>query len=206
LPAGISVFDAETDEELNAIAAAAPPGTLWAGTGGLAGALARADATVSAVLPRPVLGLCGSDQAATFAQLEACGPHWLRLAEQADLRAVEDALELGVALLSVELPPGLARDEAARRIGRTLHRAADALPRPGTLLVAGGETLRSLAIALGASFLEVEGRILPGLPRSVLRGGAWDGVTVVSKSGAFGPPGLLRDLLARNAFAFERER
>ena len=53
-------------------------------------------------------------------------------------------------------------------------------------------------MSLGAASLEVQGRILPGLPRSVLRGGLWDGVTVVSKSGAFGPPHLLRDLLAAN--------
>jgi uncharacterized protein YgbK (DUF1537 family) len=63
------------------------------------------------------------------------------------------------------------------------------------LLVTGGETLHGVCTALGATHLEVQGRIVPGLPRSILRGGRWDGVTVVSKSGAFGTPALLRDLL-----------
>jgi uncharacterized protein YgbK (DUF1537 family) len=101
----------------------------------------------------------------------------------------------GRALVSLGLPAGLARDKAARRIDAELARLAQALPRPGTLLVAGGETLRGLCVALGARSLEVQGRIVPGLPRSMLRGGRWDGVTVVSKSGAFGTPTLLRDLL-----------
>jgi uncharacterized protein YgbK (DUF1537 family) len=75
---------------------------------------------------------------------------------------------------------------------------AGLLEPPGTLVAAGGETLRGLCVALGAQCLEVQGSIQPGLPRSILRGGRWDGVTVVSKSGAFGSPGLLRDLLGTN--------
>ena len=55
-----------------------------------------------------------------------------------------------------------------------LHTLAQTLPRPGTLLAAGGETLRGLCLSLGASSLEVHGRIVPGLPRSILRGGRWD--------------------------------
>ena len=42
------------------------------------------------------------------------------------------------------------------------------------------------------------GQVAPGVPRSILRGGAWDGVAVVSKSGAFGADSLWRDLLAAN--------
>lgn len=205
---GITVFDAETDAALDAIVAGA--GTrrmLWCGTAGLAGALARAlsgaEAVCSPILPSPVLGLFGSDQPATLAQLRDCAPHWLHLAETMP-HEVATRLRQGLALVSIDLPLNLPRDAAALRIGRALHRIAADLPRPGTLLVAGGETLRGLCLALGASSLELQGRILPGLPRAVLRGGAWDGVTVVSKSGAFGPPSLLRDLLARNGFFAER--
>ena len=70
--------------------------------------------------------------------------------------------------------------------------------------MAGGETCAALCTSLGAHSLEVQGRIVPGLPRSILRGGRWDGVTVVSKSGAFGHPTLLRDLLRANSFIHER--
>lgn len=205
---GVTVFDAETDAALDAIVeGAGDRRVLWCGTAGLAGALARAlsgtEAACSPILPGPVLGLFGSDQPATFAQLRDCAPHWLHLAEAAP-HDLADRLSQGLALVSIDLPPGLKRDEAALRIGRALHRIAVELPRPGTLLVAGGETLRGLCLAMGATSLELQGRILAGLPRAVLRGGKWDGMTVVSKSGAFGPPNLLRDLLARNGFFPER--
>jgi D-threonate/D-erythronate kinase len=38
--------------------------------------------------------------------------------------------------------------------------------------------------------------MMPGIPTSVLRGGVWDGLRIVSKSGAFGDAGLLARLLA----------
>jgi uncharacterized protein YgbK (DUF1537 family) len=204
LPSGISVFDAETDDDLRRVAAcgrAASDTVLWIGAGGLAQALAGealAQATSLLPLPLPILGLFGSDQAVTARQLAACGSDWVRLADGAEASARVVAERLGAgnrALASLDLPPGLSRAEAARRIEAELHTLAHGLPRPGTLLVAGGETLRGLCVSLGARSLEVQGRIVPGLPRSILRGGRWDGVTVVSKSGAFGTPTLLRDLL-----------
>jgi D-threonate/D-erythronate kinase len=48
---------------------------------------------------------------------------------------------------------------------------------------------------LGARSLLVTDEPLPGAPRSVLRGGSWNGTVVISKSGAFGDPGLLIRLL-----------
>ncbi len=67
--------------------------------------------------------------------------------------------------------------------------------RAGTLFVTGGETLRDLCTALGATGLEVDGEIEPGAPTSVMRGGDWDGQRVVAKSGAFGDTGFLARLL-----------
>jgi uncharacterized protein YgbK (DUF1537 family) len=55
----------------------------------------------------------------------------------------------------------------------------------------------ALCLALGARGLQVEGEVLPGLPASRFMGGGWDGVRVVSKSGGFGDPDLLRRLLTR---------
>ncbi len=80
----------------------------------------------------------------------------------------------------------------------------DRVPRPGTLLVAGGETLKALCLALSVARLDVTGQITPGLPRSTLRGGRWDGLAVVSKSGAFGTEGVWRDLLHGNGFPRSR--
>jgi uncharacterized protein YgbK (DUF1537 family) len=206
LPPGISVFDAETDDDLRAIAALGrswPGRILWSGTGGLARALAGHAPIGSAVaLPRPILGLFGSDQAVTAAQLAACGAHWATLPDGGSgsaLLLTGKLRDAGIALASVDLPPGLARSDAAVRIRAAMDGLAGLLEPPGTLVVAGGETLRGLCVALGARCLEVQGSLQPGLPWSILRGGRWDGVTVVSKSGAFGSPGLLRDLLCSNS-------
>ena len=76
------------------------------------------------------------------------------------------------------------------------------LDPPGTLLIAGGETLKALSVAVGANALQVSGRLEPGVPRSVIKGGPWAGIDVISKSGAFGPPDLWWKLLSRNGFEF----
>ena len=201
LAPGVTVFDAQTDAELDAVVAAAGgigAPVLWCGTGGLARALAGGGHVTPPELPRPVLGLFGSDQAVTAAQLAACLPHWTPVADGGAGSAAGLAARLerhGIALATHALPEGTARAAAASRIAATFRDLVARLPAPGTLVVAGGETLRGLCLALGATSLEVRGRLLPGVPVSVLRGGAWDGVTVVSKSGAFGHPTLLRDVL-----------
>jgi D-threonate/D-erythronate kinase len=104
----------------------------------------------------------------------------------------------GAVLASLALPDGTAREEAAARIAAAFAGVIDRMPKPGTLLVAGGETLKALCLALRVERLDVTGQITPGLPRSTLRGGRWDGLAVVSKSGAFGTEGVWRDLLHEN--------
>ncbi|WP_419539761.1 nucleotide-binding domain containing protein [Methylobacterium oryzae] len=103
-----------------------------------------------------------------------------------------------------EAETGTAREDAAAHIAGTFAGVIDRIPRPGTLLVAGGETLKALCLALGVARLDVTGQITPGLPRSTLRGGRWDGLPVVSKSGAFGTEGVWRDLLHQNGFPHDR--
>lgn len=209
---GITVFDAEDDAELAAVVACVREAgeILWCGTGGLAQALASGrPRPAMPPIAGPVLGLFGSDQAATAAQLAACAPHWLALPQGGRERAARVRAALGrdgVAMVSLNLPPDLGRAEAAARIGAELATLAEQLPPPGTLVVAGGETLRGLCVALGARSLTVWGRVVPGVPVSTLRGGHWDGVTVLSKSGAFGPPSLWRDLLPIPASAPTLER
>jgi len=225
IPDGIHVFDAHTDEDLDAIIAWVSSElkgpVLWSGTGGLARALARnielathhlprakndkgehhpaPSVPISRKLQRPVLGLFGSDQPITLAQLQACGPNWLKLGEGADADTIDHQIrQSGVAMVSLDLPTGLERDDAARRIAASFGGMVKALPAPGTLIVAGGETLRNLCSALDVSALSITGQAAPGLPRSTIVGGSWEGTTVISKSGAFGGPTLWRDLLSEN--------
>src|SRR5262245_11291892 len=210
LTAGVHVFDAESDHDLDRVAAIGRRATqhvLWCGSGGLAGALARdSDASAPSRLRRPVLGLFGSDQQTTAAQLAACGPAVVALPDVSLDNAGRVRRKLasdGVALVKFDLAQGLSRGEAAECIARMLASLTAALDPPGTLIVAGGETLKALCDALGAHALKVSGRFVPGLPRSTIQGGRWDGLEVISKSGAFGEANLWRTLLQNNRLIIE---
>jgi hypothetical protein len=146
-----------------------------------------------------VLGLFGSDQAVTAEQVEACGAialsardGGLEMAEEIGWRLSRD----GVALARLAIPKGTPRGQAGDTIAREFGRLVRAITPPSTLLVAGGETLRAVCVALETDHLELVGQIEPGIPHSIMRGGQFDGVQVVSKSGAFGDRNLLRRLLA----------
>jgi uncharacterized protein YgbK (DUF1537 family) len=196
--------DAETDADLDAIVAAgrALPGrVLWCGTGGLAGALAGSLSVPCPMLPRPFLALVGSDHSVSAGQLAATGDrlHRISAVSAAEIAAIERSLRSGAAAVCVALPDGTPRARATERIGACFAALLAALPRPGTLLVAGGETLRRLCDAAGVAGLEVDGEVAPGVPTSILRGGAWTGQRVVSKSGAFGDAGFLAQLFAHPA-------
>ena len=181
LGVAVQLRDAETDADLDAIVAegrALSGRVLWCGTGGLAGALAGRRAVPCPALPRPVLALIGSDHAISRAQVASV------------------PVERRDAMVVCALPEAIERDEARRRIGmRFAAVLRERTERPGTLFVTGGETLHDLCGALGASHLEVDGEIEPGVPTSVLRGGVWGGQRIVSKSGAFGDAGFLARLL-----------
>jgi len=60
------------------------------------------------------------------------------------------------------------------------------LPKPGQLVVVGGDTLLGLCRASGAAGLLAHPSIRPGWGCARLMGGAWDGVPCYSRSGAFG--------------------
>ncbi|WP_407151130.1 four-carbon acid sugar kinase family protein [Bradyrhizobium sp. ORS 86] len=208
---GVHVLDAQSDGDLDRVVAlgrrASHP-VLWCGSSGLAAALARSNApTLPRTLRKPVLGFFGSDQPATAMQLAACGAAAIGFPEVGDDHAGMVRRKLnadGIAFVKFDLAPGVSRGDAALRIARALASVTAALEPPGTLIVAGGETLRALCAALGAHALKVTGRIVPGLPCSTIQGGRWDGVEVISKSGAFGAPDLWRKLLEENQLISER--
>ena len=181
---GVVVCDAVDDDELLRIVEAGrglEPPVLWCGTGGLARARSgpgRALPAAEVVAP-PVLVLIGTGHAATMAQLAALGR-----AESAGLRVAR-----------MTLPPG-SPAAAARQALEALVGSVATVPAPATLIVAGGETLMCLCRELGTERLSVEGEIEPGVPVSHMVGGRWPGLGVVSKSGGFGDPRLLRRLLA----------
>ncbi|KAB0676087.1 four-carbon acid sugar kinase family protein [Aureimonas leprariae] len=200
---GITLFDAETDADLDRIASTpVPADVVWVGSGGLAAAIARRHAGTARPSPQPlpstILGLFGTDHEVMRGQLKRV-VDWHEIVHDVEAEAgcIERLLrERGAVFLTVSVPPGTGRGPAADHIGAAFAALAGRLAPPGTLLVAGGETLRRLCDALGAGGLNVTGEVVPGVPRSVLKGGRWDGTAVVSKSGAFGSVDFLRDLVA----------
>ena len=203
VPRGISLWDAETDADLDMIVASGRgvAGTvLWCGTGGLAGALAGRRPVPLPLLPRPLLALVGSDQPVSRAQLATLGRRHRQVADATDASAVADLLrDHGDLAVSAAVPPGLSRAQAERIIVPLFTGLLNGLAlqgmHPGTLFVTGGATLRGLALALGATRLDVDGELVPGVPTSILRGGAWEGQRIVSKSGAFGDTGFLARIM-----------
>jgi uncharacterized protein YgbK (DUF1537 family) len=203
LQGGINVFDAESDRELDRIVEIGrqyPGKVLWCGSGGLAGALARpTDASVPRGLKAPVLGIFGSDHGATTEQLSPCESVLIRTSDaKSSIDRIKRALDKGIALVALETPGVVSRIEAARHFSQEIVLIAQSIDPPKTLIAAGGETLKAQCVAVGAAALKVLGRLEPGLPKSVIQGGRWDGVEVISKSGAFGPPDLWWNLLRQN--------
>lgn len=207
--AGINVHDAETDADLDAIVAREMSGdsrVLWVGTGGLAAALARtrpaaphaSEPPVDAQMRAPFLALIGSHHPVMREQIDrAAAPdpsrHVRLSADPSDIDAVLERLAQGLSCIVTVAFEG-ARAAAAAVIAERFSHLLVHCPPPGTLFVAGGETLRDVAHATGADSLAVEGAREPGLAVSHLRGGRFEGVRVVSKSGGFGRPDLLRTL------------
>lgn len=202
---GVSVFDAETEGDLLRIAALGRQHAgriLWCGAGGLACALADGtEIATSRTIAAPVLGVFGSDHAVTSVQLAACSDACVPVTPEhrIDLGEIRRRLAQGLALVKLSAPEGSARPAAARHFEQEIADLVRAVPSPRTSIVSGGETLKALCLATRAQALKVIGRIEPGVPRSVIEDGAWMGVEVISKSGAFGAPDLWARLLRDNA-------
>jgi uncharacterized protein YgbK (DUF1537 family) len=200
---GVNIFDAETDQDLDRVVEIGRRHSgkvLWCGAGGLAAALARGtQAGVTRSLKAPVLGVFGSDHPATEAQLEACEEIVVRATEgYLDVDHIKRRLDEGVALVRLTPSGKKSRTQTAQHFAEEIVRLSQSIAKPATLIIAGGETLKAQCLAVEARALRVLGRLEPGVAKSVIQGGAWAGVDVISKSGAFGPPSLWRNLLSEN--------
>jgi uncharacterized protein YgbK (DUF1537 family) len=191
---GVYLCDAETDGDMAAIAEAGrrlPGPVLWCGAAGLARALAGGPAAIRPLPPGPYLGVIGSRHETTALEVEELrrgSPHSVLFVGDGEVigRAAARAsqrLRAGLStLLVLALHDG--RPENAGAVLDALAAAAAAL-KPGALFASGGDTLAALFSAAGTERLDVAGEVLPGVPLSTAVGGKWNGVAVVSKSGAF---------------------
>lgn len=204
--AAIVIADAETDEDMAAIAESALASgiRLLCGSAGLCHALARlmpagrvSAFNVPGVRSGPSLTVAGSLHAATIGQIEAARDAGIIVIEPVNfgtytvdplIEEVIDLLEhgkdvfLASHLIDNAIPSELTiADRLARFTARVLKRG-----RVGGLILTGGEVAWSTCDALGARAIDLFGEVLPGIPYGVLRGGTADNLPVVTKAGGFG--------------------
>lgn len=205
----IWLADVETDRDLAQIVADARGWNkriLWCGAGGLAGALAQEPEPETHPQAGALLIVCGTRHAVAYSQIAelaeldsdgvvACRPGFEIDAAHALNRRIETGRW---AALTPDLP-SLTETQAAASINVMLARLLPAIDKPDALFVMGGETLHACCNTLGARRLVVQGSHEAGIPVSTLEGGAWDRMTVLSKSGAFGDAKTIAELVRRSA-------
>ncbi|MCS7478550.1 4-hydroxythreonine-4-phosphate dehydrogenase PdxA [Umezawaea endophytica] len=193
----VAVCDAETDADLDLIAAAGTSiRAVLVGSAGLAAALGREDHSFVEV-PAPgdgVLVVVGS--AAASAQVEhlrAAGAHVVALNPTTLAPVLPHPADLVV--LTIDAAAGIVPG-AARTLVAALADTAAAAARSSTsdLVLTGGETARAVLDRLGVTRLTVHGP-LPGHHGAVLSTTP-DGRRVVTRPGSFGTPGSLTDIAA----------
>jgi uncharacterized protein YgbK (DUF1537 family) len=198
---GLIVADAETDQDLDALARAAvgQPGILLAGSAGLARGAASAWDYAAPAPALPGSGswliVAGSQHPATRAQidaLEASGAAGVRLGgpREVALDAIVSALRAGSpAFVSSAADVEGARHDIAARLARAA-RAVLTEVSPTLLVLTGGETAQAVMRALGARRLELDGAPSSGLALGRLVVNENSALPILTKAGGFGPPGL----------------
>ena len=173
----ILLCDTATEQDLQQIALAGSETSrriLWAGSAGLARALASALPAVAA--PQPItsdrreggtLVFVGTDHPVTklqVLQLASAGKHTLHRI------AWEEVSEEGIRESFGEAPVS-------------------------ALVLTGGDTAAYVLRALQAHSIRLAGELSPGIPWGILEGGLADGCLVVTKSGGFGPRDALLPII-----------
>jgi uncharacterized protein YgbK (DUF1537 family) len=191
---------------------------LWAGSAGLASALARASgappanvtetgrpkhAPPSSVVGHALACPCPSgpnpDPHRSAMPVLFClgSDHSVTLEQERNLIAARGALALDALTAAPErIAATLASGRhVALRVpyGRvSLERARQLLHGlSGAWMLTGGDTASLVCRALGATEIHLHHEVAPGIPRGAIAGGPFHGAPVVTKSGGFGAPDAL---------------
>lgn len=177
---GLMLEDAETDEDLRAIAAkwmGHKAGVVWVGSAGLArwlpeaAGLERGTARALPNVTGPIVFAVGSPSQRSREQVEALK---------------EDGVENDEVLMG-----------EAEMLAETIARRQE---RIGGLVLTGGETARAVLSRLGIAGLRVVGEVETGVPILVA---TRSGLTAITKAGDFGDRETL--LRCRNALVLKRK-
>jgi D-threonate/D-erythronate kinase len=185
-------MDAVCDDDLDAIVefgAGLKRRILWAGSAGLARAIARhlrpgvAPAPVPPGSSSAALFCIGSTHSVTGEQVEGLLASRDAILVESDAGQPKPVHKILAAGRHVILR--IARNAAPSRIAGLL--AGSRAP----LVLSGGDTASLVCSAIGARYIELRGELAAGIPAGVLRGGSMDAVPAVTKAGGFGNPDTL---------------
>lgn len=189
-------FDAEASGDLTAIirnVLLLNRRILWAGSAGLASALAaalfpalRGETSAPSIEKSPVLFAIGSNHAVTAEQVtRLIGRYPIECLDAASATPESVASALSSRRHTLLTIP---RETSADRLAILLNSGRQSL---GALLVSGGDTAALVCRALEAQAIALEDEIVTGLPWGILEGGLAHGLPIATKSGAFGSPEAL---------------
>jgi uncharacterized protein YgbK (DUF1537 family) len=179
------VVDARTDDELDELAAAIErigPRAVPVGSAGLAAAIAR----------RQAGGVTRVVRAAGRTLVVVTSAHPVSRAQLAQIDPM-------ATVVSTEewdgapLEPGHAHATAMEVAERATAQLISG--DFGSLVLIGGDGAHATLSQLGATSLDIAGELLPGVPMGVLRGGSSPGLLVATRSGGFGGPTHLSEIL-----------
>jgi uncharacterized protein YgbK (DUF1537 family) len=168
--------DALDDAHLDALVTAARHAQrpiLWIGSSGLARALASSlypELPHSPALPAAsgqVLIFAGSEHPVTLAQLARLTPRHATV---------------------IPVRHNLTTPQEIRTAASACH--------PAAMLLLGGDTALLVCRALAIHTLCLRAEFSPGIPIAIARGGPFDGATLLLKSGGFGSPTAIRDIVS----------
>jgi uncharacterized protein YgbK (DUF1537 family) len=171
----ILICDSATQADLDSIVRAAQelPGLLYAGSAGLAQALAGLNPArqLPALVPSAerTLIVAGSPHPVTNLQLQS-----LDLDRFSGVRVLRPGFPL---------------------VARARIRSAFRSHAPQALILTGGETALLAVHALEAHSFILQGELAPGIPWGLVQGGDAHGCVVVTKSGGFGGPAAFEDIV-----------
>ncbi|GHD20472.1 four-carbon acid sugar kinase family protein [Nocardiopsis kunsanensis] len=206
----VAVVDAETEADLERVAAAVAalgPDAVPVGSAGLAARLAHAWAPQQPHGPSLVvvtsLHSSTREQVARLAaepgtRVERPGAADLADEEawQSWSRTVLDRFDPQAPHLALVAPEdrdgALSPTDVARRLGGLAARIAEEHALSG-LVVTGGDGARALTTQLRARAIALTGEVAPGIPIGTVSGGPQHGLAIVTKAGGFGSPTALLD-------------
>ena len=204
--AGITIADAETEEDMTAIAEAVLASSLRlaCGSAGLCHALAGLipashdrSTGASPALSGPILTIAGSIHATTIAQVEAARAAGMTVIEPVDfgIYAIEPLIDQAAELLEKKKDVILASHQIdastpseltiSDRLSLFTYRLLKRVPAGG-LVLTGGDVASAVCRELGVRAIDLFGEVQPGIPYGVLRSLGADNLPVVTKAGGFG--------------------